>query len=232
MLAGGFVNDLTSLNDNTAHDRRYERVIEYTAVIQKLCAASGPVSFDGCFYKLDNARLGPPLSPELQPEFMVSGSSEAGLKAAEAVGAIAVKYPKPPAEEAGMTTGDREVGLRVGIIARQTDDEAWRVAAERFPETRKGQLTHQLAMSTSDSKWHEQLSKLAECPDSAYWLGPFQNYRTFCPYLVGAYERVAEEISRYLTLGYTTFILDIPPTLTELECIGKVFETARAQVVR
>jgi hypothetical protein len=47
---------------------------------------------------------------------------------------------------------------------------------------------------------------------------------------VGAYERVSDEVSPYLTLGYTTFILDIPPNLKELECIGKVFETARAQV--
>src|SRR6516165_10313089 len=30
MVAGGFVNDLTSLNDVTPHDRRYERLVEYT----------------------------------------------------------------------------------------------------------------------------------------------------------------------------------------------------------
>jgi alkanesulfonate monooxygenase len=230
MLAGGFVNDLTSLNDLTPHDQRYQRVIEYTTIIKKLCASSGPTSFEGSFYKIDNAKLGPPLAPDLQPEFMVSGSSSAGLAAARAIGAIAVKYPKPPSEDAGATVEDTQVGVRVGIIARSTDREAWSVATERFPETRKGQITHRLAMTTSDSKWHEQLSELAECPESAYWLGPFQNYKTFCPYLVGAYDRVAQEISRYLRLGYTTFILDIPPSAKELESIGKVFETARAQV--
>jgi alkanesulfonate monooxygenase len=101
---------------------------------------------------------------------------------------------------------------------------------DRFPETRKGQITHRLAMRTSDSRWHEQLSELAQYQESPYWLGPFQNYKTFCPYLVGAYERVAGEISRYLNLGFRTFILDIPPNAGELESIGRVFELAREQV--
>src|SRR5262245_19075796 len=36
MVAGGFKNDLESLNDPTPHDRRYDRVIEYTEVIKRL----------------------------------------------------------------------------------------------------------------------------------------------------------------------------------------------------
>jgi len=232
MVAGGFANDLVSLDDTTPHDQRYARLIEYSTLIRNLCASPTPISFEGAFYKISNAKLGPPLPPDLQPGFLVSGSSEAGLKAAKAIGATAVKYPKPPSEENGVQDGDSENGIRIGIIARQTDSEAWSVAMARFPETRKGQITHQLAMKASDSKWHEQLSKLAEAPDSPYWLGPFQNYNTFCPYLVGAYERVADEVSRYLDLGYRTFILDIPPNAEELESIGKVFEIARAGVAR
>jgi alkanesulfonate monooxygenase len=230
MVAGGFVNDLTSLNDTTPHDRRYQRLIEYTTIVKQLCASATGVSFEGEFYKIDNARLGPTLSPDLQPEFLVSGSSEAGLSAAKAIGAIAVKYPRPPSEEETARTDDSKAGIRVGIIARRTEDEAWRVATDRFPETRKGQITHSLAMKTSDSKWHEQLSELAQHPESPYWLGPFQNYNTFCPYLVGSYERVAQEVSRYLDLGFRTFILDIPPNAEELKSIGKVFHIAREQV--
>jgi alkanesulfonate monooxygenase len=230
MVAGGFVNDLTSLNDSTPHDRRYERLIEYTTIIRGLCASGTPISFEGAFYKIDNAKLGPPLAPDLQPGFLVSGSSEAGISAARAIGAIAVKYPKPPSEEDEVRTGELETGVRIGIIARENEAEAWRVAVERFPDTRKGQITHQLAMKASDSKWHEQLSTLAESPESPYWLGPFQNYKTFCPYLVGTYGRVAEEVSRYLALGYRTFILDIPPNAEELDSIGKVFDIAREQV--
>ena len=59
-----------------------------------------------------------------------------------------------------------------------------------------------------------------------YWLGPFQNYKTFCPYLVGSYKRVAEELSSYIRVGYKTFILDIPPNLEELGHINIVFKEA------
>ena len=229
MVAGGFVNDLLSLNDTTPHDRRYERLIEYSQIIIQLCASEAPVSFEGDFYKISNAKLGPPLTADLQPRFLVSGSSEAGLAAAKALGATAVKYPKRPSQEDGASD-DLSSGIRIGIIARRTDWEAWHVAMERFPETRKGQITHQLAMKASDSQWHQQLSELGQSADSPYWLGPFQNYNTFCPYLVGAYETVAAEVSRYLALGYETFILDIPPTAEELDSISKVFEIAREQV--
>ena len=62
--------------------------------------------------------------------------------------------------------------------------------------------------------------------DSPYWLGPFQNYKTFCPYLVGSYDRVGEELADYIQLGYTTFILDIPPSEEELEHTAIAFERA------
>jgi alkanesulfonate monooxygenase len=159
----------------------------------------------------------------------MSGSSPAGLAAAEAVGALPVKYPKPPGEE--DPPDGSEFGVRVGIIARDDTDEAWRVALERFPEDRRGQITHKMAMSVSDSHWHKQLSQRDEGSenghDHPYWLGPFHNYKTFCPYLVGTHERVARELAGYMGLGSTTFILDIPPSQEELEHIGVVFRLAR-----
>jgi alkanesulfonate monooxygenase len=89
-------------------------------------------------------------------------------------------------------------------------------------------------MRISDSQWHRELSELgartAES-QSPYWLRPFENYKTFCPYLVGSYDRVAEEVARYLDLGFSTFILDIPPNEAELDHTSLVFERAlrRAQ---
>src|SRR5213594_12000 len=52
MVAGGFKNDLVALNDPTPHDRRYDRLIEYTQVIRRLAEASAPVTFEGEFYKV------------------------------------------------------------------------------------------------------------------------------------------------------------------------------------
>lgn len=234
MVAGGFKNDLVALNDPTPHDKRYERLTEYTLIIRELLAGGSAVSYDGAFYTVKNLKLTPPLPRDLFPGIFVSGSSDAGLAAAKAMGATAVKYPKAPHEEVVPDEGIG-AGVRVGIIAREDADEAWGVARQRFPEDRKGQLTHQLAMKVSDSAWHQQLSDLAEATasgDSPYWLVPFQNYKTMCPYLVGSYERVGDELARYIALGYRSFILDIPPTEEELHHTSQAFQHALELVTR
>ena len=229
MVAGGFKNDLVALNDTTPHDKRYDRLVEYTTIIKRLLEAKGPVTFDGEFYKTDKLTLKPPLAPELTPGIFVSGSSEAGMAAAQAMGATAVKYPGPP-EICEVQQPNTEFGIRVGIVTRDREDAAWRVALDRFPEDRRGALTHELAMKVSDSSWHKQLSRLDkdDQPDT-YWLGPFENSKTNCPYLVGSYDQVAAELAVYMLKGYRTYILDIPPSEEELDHIGLVFRQAVAR---
>ena len=232
MVAGGFKNDLTALNDPTPHDRRYDRLVEYTLIIRRLVEGSAPLTFTGEFYTVQGLKLTPALPPELFPGIFVSGSSDAGQRAAQAMGATAVKYPKAPTEE---TEPDEGVGagLRVGIIARESSDEAWTLARARFPEDRRGQLTRQLATKVSDSVWHRQLSELAAATatgDHPYWLILFENYKTMCPYLVGSYDRVGEELARYIALGYRSFILDIPPDEDELRYANTAFQQALERV--
>ncbi len=89
--------------------------------------------------------------------------------------------------------------VRVGIIARDRADHAWTIARSRFPEDRADHV---------------------ERDESPYWMAPFHRYRTMCPYLVGTYGTIAREVSRYLSLGYETFILDVPSDPEELEHIN------------
>jgi alkanesulfonate monooxygenase len=230
MVAGGFKNDLVALNDQTPHDDRYLRLVEYTTIVQSLLRTASPVSFEGRYYKVSNLKLTPPLPAELAPDILVSGSSEAGMEAAQKLRATAVEYPKPPADYAAAPSVDIESrGIRIGIIARSGEDEAWSVARARYPEDRKGQLTHQLAMKVSDSSWHQQLSQLAQAAPGAenpYWLVPFQNYKAVCPFLVGSYDRVADEVARYVDIGYRTFILEVPASEEEIGHTGVVFDRA------
>lgn len=227
MLAGGFKNDLVALGDDTPHDDRYVRMVEFTRIMRALCESPDPVTFEGKYYNVKGLKLTPPVPQDLVPGFLSSGSSDAGMEAARAIGSIAVKYPKAPGEEEDVRGNSIETGVRIGIIARRTAEEAWRIALERFPEDRRGQMTHQMAMKVSDSEWHKQLSVKADeagAERSPYWLGPFQNYKTFCPYLVGDYDRVAELVGRYVDLGHRTFIIDVPHSEEDLHHIDQVFD--------
>ena len=227
MVAGGFKNDLDALSDTTPHDKRYARLVEYTTIISRLLTGPAPLTYEGDFHSVAMLKLTPPLPEALVPGIFISGSSEAGLAAARTLGATAIKYPRAADAEERLPDDFLHLGVRVGIIARERDADAWAVAYSRFPEDRKGQLTHQLAMKVSDSSWHKQLSTVVvETERSPYWLVPFQNYKTMCPYLVGSYDRVAQELARYIALRYRTFILDVPFDREELDHINLAFARA------
>ena len=227
MVAGSFTNDLTALNDTTPHDRRYDRLVEYTLIVRELLESDRPVTFRGDFYQVQNLRLTPHVGGGLAPGILISGSSDAGLAAARRLGATAITCPMPAGEEPPSAVPDLRTGIRVGIIARPTAAEAWESAHERFPEDRKGQITRQFETKAPDSAWRRRRSDREDrAPDSLYWLVPFKTYRTMCPYLVGSYEEVATEMARHFANGSRTVILDVPASLEELLHTGATINLA------
>jgi alkanesulfonate monooxygenase len=228
MVAGGFRNDLIALGDDTEHDDRYDRIVEYVSIMKFLFGEPGPLTFTGTYFAVKNLRMKPAIPAELIPEVFVSGTSAAGVAAAQKIGATSISYPGTPSGETinrGVPTG-----IRIGIIAREESREAWRVARERYPIDRKGQLAHAMARKVSDSAWYEQLAEIDEkqaAGNSPYWLVPFKNYKTFCPYLVGSYDEVRVELTKYIRQGFRTFILDVPPSRDELHHTAVVFDGAQ-----
>jgi alkanesulfonate monooxygenase len=216
MVAGGFVKDLAALGDATAHDDRYERLLEYTQMIKALLRNES-VTFEGRYFNLTDARLSPSVPEPLLPRIFVSGSSEAGANVAASLDATAVNYP--PAPEALLGPVAPGTFARVGIIAAETDAAAWAAAHLRFPPSRRGEMTHRLATAVSDSVWHKTLSEMAKNQsgaDGPYWLHPLKTYRTFCPYLVGSHETVGATLARYREAGFVGFILDVPQSQHDL----------------
>lgn len=229
MVAGGFRNDLLALGDGTPHDLRYERLSEYTTIITQLLKGKAPVTFAGKFYTVEKLSMKPPLPDNLFPGIFISGSSEAGMATARSLGATAIEYPRPGEEYTTAEVAARgDAGIRIGIITDEEKQEAWRIAHERFPGDRKGQITHQISMRVSDSSWHKQLSEMdqAGLGGDLYWLWPFKNYKTFCPYLVGSYEEVSDELAKYIRAGFKNFILDIPSEEKDLRSSAIVFRMA------
>jgi alkanesulfonate monooxygenase len=224
MVAGGFVNDLIALGDSTEHDDRYDRLVEYVSIMKCLFNEPGSVTFTGTYFNIKNLTIKPKIPSELVPEVFVSGTSAAGIKAAQEIGATSISYPGTPSETFAKGVSS---GIRIGIIARNDSGKAWQIAHERFPVDRKGQVAHALARKVSDSAWYQQLSELGDSTAervSPYWLVPFKNYKTFCPYLIGSYDEVRSEVSKYIQRGIQTFILDVPPDRDELYHTAVIFD--------
>jgi alkanesulfonate monooxygenase len=228
-VAGGFKHDLEALADSTPHDERYDRLVEYATLVRQLTDGRA-VTFRGKYFEVRGLSLLPSMAPELLPDFLLSGSSPAGEAAVRALDARAVTYALPPdSYESPPARPGLPSGLRLGVIARTERDEAWRVACGRFPPERKGVLTRALARKVSDSHWHEQMCRTADElaeNQGPYWMGPFENYKTMCPYLVGSHEEVAQVLAQYVRRGFHTYILDEPEREEDLVNARFAFELA------
>ena len=229
LIAGGFANDLAAFADATDHDGRYRRLSEYVAILEALLQADRPVSFAGEFYRTDRMKLAAPPPAELRPRLFVSGSSSASFDFAHLVGAISLHYPTFAEEDEPEAASDLQSGVRLGIVTRPDGEAAWRVARARFPNDRRGEVRHMLAMSVSDSVWHKRLSALDECAEAApnpFWLGPFQNDQDYAPYLVGDYDTVGKALALLIRGGRRWFIVNAPPDADEAQHVRAAFARA------
>jgi len=229
-VAGGFKGHLKARDDASSHDRRYERVEEYGRYIRLLCESVRPASMEGEFYRMENLRLAPAMDPGHRPLVTMAGSSDAGRRAARALGATQIHYPTPIEEfAASQFSAVGGSGVRIGIIARATSEQAWSVADRRFPSSIRGRRMHSMAGRASDAAWHRQLRERrseATGEQGVYWLKPFETYKTFCPYYVGSYDDVAVELAGMMKLGVTLFVLDIYEFEDDFVHAREVFERA------
>jgi alkanesulfonate monooxygenase len=229
MVAGGFPRDLAALGDTTPHDQRYERLLEYVTIVHDLLG-KGFSTLAGRFYDTKDLTL-PPLPPELRPVVTTSGSSVAGLAVAKQVGARAIQYLRPSYEYAARTYDPREEhGTRLGVIVRDSREEAWAVARRRFPEDADGRALRKLAVAMSDSVWVKELDRQIRTPvGHPYSLDAYKSYKSHSPFIVGSTSEVSAEIACYLRVGFRTFLLEQPTDAEDSRRITDVFRQAAAR---
>ncbi|MBF3202877.1 LLM class flavin-dependent oxidoreductase, partial [Pseudomonas aeruginosa] len=77
VVSGGNDEDLARDGDYLDHDRRYARTDEYLQALRAIWTATGPVDFDGEFYRFQGAS--PAVRPRQSPHIPIyfSGSSDA-----------------------------------------------------------------------------------------------------------------------------------------------------------
>jgi alkanesulfonate monooxygenase SsuD/methylene tetrahydromethanopterin reductase-like flavin-dependent oxidoreductase (luciferase family) len=233
LITGAANEELGQLGETLNHDQRYERAIEYAKVLRALLATDEPLDHDGQFYHYRGLRAHSWLPPEQRPRVFVAGSSPASRRAAEEVGDVAITHPEPVDQFARTFLGGHRTvrtGIRIGLIARDTDDEAWRVASQRYQSDRRTRLKTALRRK-SDSDWSRRMAGLsAEVHDDVYWTGAYQADKGSMPLLVGSHGRVADYLDRYLTLGVDTVLLGDLPTEEDFRHAGAVLSDVRKRV--
>lgn len=235
LITGAAREELDQVGEPLDHDGRYERAIEYAGILRSLLSADQPLTHEGRYYRYRNLRAHARLAPDLTPRVFVAGSSPSSRRAAAAVGDVAITHPEP-VERFSSTfldgPGPRPgIGIRVGIVARETGDEAWSAARARYPSDRRAEL--QVAMKRrSESDWSRRLARLAGpdgVHDEVYWTGAYRSGKGSTPLLVGTHREVADYLERYLALGVGTVILGGALDEEELRNISRVMADLRGR---
>jgi alkanesulfonate monooxygenase len=231
MITGTALSYLDALNDMLSKEQRYDRLREYAELIALLCRSQGaPVTYDGQYYKVKNLKLQPAMPAELEPIFFIAGQSEAAMETASAIGAVHMQMLPGQLEE-GLALNS--LGVHLGVVVRETEEEAWNAAKAAFPEDTDGRRLQAFSMRNTDSAWKQRMMMAAKMETDArpgYWLEPFRNNQADCPYFVGSRHQVASLIARLVKSGMRHFILDVPHEEREYVEFAKAARDAEKQL--
>jgi alkanesulfonate monooxygenase SsuD/methylene tetrahydromethanopterin reductase-like flavin-dependent oxidoreductase (luciferase family) len=214
VITGAAPEELDQIRDPLDHDGRYARATEYVTLLQRLLSSDEPLSWDGEHYRFRDLRINTMLPEHLRPRIFVPGSSRANRRLVDRVAHVTITHPEPVDRFAETFAAARqgtglEIGIRVGLVARPTAEEAWTAALDGHRVDRAARL-RTLLKRESQSDWNRRLALLAaeaDVHDRVYWTGLYSTGRTGAPVLVGGYEEVAGYLGRYVTLGVTKLLL-------------------------
>ncbi|MEI8696992.1 FMNH2-dependent alkanesulfonate monooxygenase [Mesorhizobium sp. ISC15] len=221
-----------------SHDERYEVTREFLD-IYKAVLRGETVAFAGKHFRIEDGRL---LFPPVQtphPPLYFGGSSDAGnAVAAEQIDKY-LTWGEPPADVAAKIAhvrglaekAGRQVtfGIRLHVIVRETNDEAWADADRLISRLDDNTITEaQKVFARMDSVGQSRMNrlhggrrdKLEISPN--LWAGVGLVRGGAGTALVGDAATVAERIDEYRRIGIDSFILSGYPHLEEAYRFGEL----------
>ncbi|KAF1053058.1 MAG: Methanesulfonate monooxygenase [Delftia tsuruhatensis] len=221
------------------HAQRYEQSAEFIRIWREILERShegGTLDYEGEHLSVKGAKLlFPPLQKPYPPVYFGGSSEAAHDLAAEQVDAY-LTWGEPPAEVAKKIADVREkaarhgrsvkFGIRLHVIVRETEEEAW-ADADRLISRLKDEtvVQAQAAFARMDSEGQRRMAALhaggsrrtrAELEISPnLWAGVGLVRGGAGTALVGDAQTVADLIKEYADLGIDTFVLSGYPHLEE-----------------
>lgn len=228
--------------DKINHDDRYARTTEFLDV-HKGVWKDAPFSYRGKFFRVEQGRLPEPLARQEIPEIYFSGSSEAAVAAAgrhadyylswlEPFDDLRVKFAHVR-ERAALLGREAHFAVRVDVLARAREEEAWDEIRRGWEAIDKEQLEVMYGSNSpraGDSVGGQRQRALLRENARDYrdliiapniWSG-FSLLRGGPGLgIVGDYANAAERLNDLIELGVDAFILAGVPHLEEAYRVGE-----------
>jgi alkanesulfonate monooxygenase len=231
VVTGGDPQEAAADGVFLSHDERYEVTNEFLTIWRKILAGE-IYSFHGKHLKVENSRVYYPATQQPYPPLYLGGSSEAAMETAAEHIDVYLTWGEPPALVAEKIERMRRLaaskgrsirfGIRLHVIVRETNDEAWRDAHEliRYIDKETIERAHK-GLAKFDSEGQRRMASLVQgSPDSLeispnLWAGIGLVRSGAGTALVGDATTVAERMLEYADLGIESFILSGYPHLEE-----------------
>jgi len=239
LVTGGDQAELEGDGVFLDHATRYEQSAEFIEIWREILARSHEgqsLDFEGRHLQVKGAKLlFPPLQKPYPPVYFGGSSPAAHELAAEQVDAY-LTWGEPPAEVAKKIADVREkaerhgrqvkFGIRLHVIVRETDEEAW-ADAERLISRLQDEtvIQAQAAFARMDSEGQRRMAQLHAGGTKRsrkdleispnLWAGVGLVRGGAGTALVGSAQTVADRIKEYADLGIDTFVLSGYPHLEE-----------------
>ena len=239
LVTGGDQTELEGDGVFLDHAQRYEQSAEFIRIWREILTRSHDgESFDheGKHLSVKGAKLlYPPVQKPYPPVYFGGSSPAAHDLAAEQVDAY-LTWGEPPAEVAKKVADVRaraarqgrtvKFGIRLHVIVRETDDEAWRAAESLISRVDDDTVIRaQAAFSRMDSEGQRRMAALHAGGKKRsrtdleispnLWAGVGLVRGGAGTALVGDAKTVAARIEEYAALGLDTFVLSGYPHLEE-----------------
>ncbi len=231
VVAGGDPVELRADGIWLDHSERYAAVGEYLTVWRALMRGE-TLSYSGKYVCVENSRLIYPPVQKPHPPLYFGGSSAVGQSVAADHIDVYLTWGEPPADvakkiaEAKAAAAEKgrtlRFGIRLHVIVRETEEEAWREAETLIRHVDESAIAiAQKTFARSESVGQKRMArlhggsrdKLEISPN--LWAGIGLVRGGAGTALVGDPERVAERIQEYADLGIDQFIFSGYPHLEE-----------------
>ena len=239
LVTGGDQTELEGDGVFLDHAQRYEQSAEFIRIWREIIARSHTgeaFDFEGKHLQVKGSRLLYPSVQKPHPPVYFGGSSEAAHELAAEQVETYLTWGEPPAEVTKKVADVREraakhgrtvkFGIRLHVIVRETEDEAWQAAERLIGKLDDDTVVRaQAAFSRMDSEGQRRMAALhaggkkrsrADLEISPnLWAGVGLVRGGAGTALVGDPQTVAARIEEYAALGLDTFVLSGYPHLEE-----------------
>jgi alkanesulfonate monooxygenase len=238
VVTGGSSKEQRGYGDFLEHDERYERTDEFLSVVRGVWSGPG-FSFEGKHYRVDSGGLSSPL-PSV-PTIYFGGASAAAERVAAKHADVYLTWGETPPmlvpriaslrEQAAAHGRKLRFGIRLHLISRDTEAEAWAEAQRLLDGIPPGAVEHaQKQLAASEAVGQSRMvglhqGKLGKARElEVYpnlWAGVGLVRGGAGTAIVGSHEQVAARVAEYESLGVDTFIFSAYPNLEEAVRIGE-----------